>query len=107
MIYVLIMFSYSPLRFGVALLLFAIPYLCDVLSSDELADNLFAQQVTVLETDLDDDKAMGAVPSIALIVAPNAPSTPRGCLVVTYPSLHHISRTILVVSGSRPPPALL
>jgi hypothetical protein len=98
------MLPHCPLRIGAFLLLFAIPYLCDVVSSDELADNLFAQQVTVLETDLDDDKATEAAPSIALIVAPNAPSTPWVCLVVTNPSFHHTSRTNLVVSGCRPPP---
>jgi len=98
------MFPHCPLRIGAFLLLFAIPYLCDVVSSDELADNLFAQQVTVLETDLDDDKATGAIQCIATLVGPNVSSRPWVCLVVTKPSYHCTSQINLAVSGCRPPP---
>ena len=99
------MHGYGPFRFGVLFFLFAIPYLCDVVSSNELTDNLFSHQVTLLETDLDDDKASGALSSLDITVVQNEPPKPSAFSgAVNLSSVSCGAQTVIAVSGCRPPP---
>ncbi len=97
-----------PFRIGLILLLFAIPYLCDVISSDELINDLIVDQVTALETDLDEDKAaVGTSLLTEMVVVPKTSLAGAAFSGVINSSPFYDSQTILVVSGSRPPPAFL
>lgn len=98
----------SPFRFGVLFFLIAIPYLCDVFTANELTDNLVSQQVTLLETDLDDDKASGTLPSLDITVVQNQiPKASAFSGTVNLSSVSRGAQTVIAVSGCRPPPSSL
>ena len=103
---VFVMVSHYPLRVGVVLFLFIVPYFCDVVSNDELPSNLLAQEGILLETDLDDDKDTEAIPSGGIVIEAHT-SLSSVYAVGTSASLSYISQTSLAVSGSRPPPLSL
>lgn len=95
-----------PLQIGVILLLFTIPYFCDIVLSNGLGDS-FAQQV-MLETDFDEDKSSTIiVPFIEIVEVSKAICDRASGSNVFQPSVFYDSQTILAVSGSRPPPVQL